>query len=317
MLERFYASLYRIRRVEERIADVYPSDKIQSPVHLSIGQEAISVAVCEALQPEDVVFGTYRCHALYLAKGGDLKKMIAELYGKATGCARGKAGSMHLIDTSAGVMGASAVVATTIPLAVGYAFAQRHQGKSTVVVCFLGDGAVEEGVFHESLNFAALKKVPLLFVCENNSYAIHSHQRARQARGDICALARAHGMAAERFKEMDVQRIHQRTREVIEDIRAGLGGPYLLECRCYRWREHVGPNLDFDAGYRDREECQPWREADPLRTLGARLGPDVRSRIERKIDAEIESAFEFAEQSPFPDDAELVTDLYREEAWNG
>ena len=242
--------------------------------------------------------------------------MIAELYGKATGCAKGKAGSMHLIDTAAGVMGASAVVATTIPLAVGYAFAQRQLGKSTVVACFLGDGAVEEGVFHESLNFAALKKVPLLFVCENNAYAIHSHQRSRQARGDICALARAHGLAAERFKEMDVQRIHTRMRDVIEDIRAGLLGPYFFECRCYRWREHVGPNLDFDAGYRSREECQPWREADPLRTLGNVLATEVRSRIEREIDSEIQSAFDFAEQSPFPDDAELFTDLYREEAWN-
>src|SRR6516162_139746 len=145
MLERFYRSLYRIRRVEERIAEVYPTDKIQSPVHLSIGQEAVSVAVCEALRQDDVVFGTYRCHAFYLAKGGDLNKMIAELYGKVTGCARGKAGSMHLIDATAGVMGASAVVGTTIPHAVGYALALKMQQKPNVVACFLGDGAVEEG----------------------------------------------------------------------------------------------------------------------------------------------------------------------------
>jgi TPP-dependent pyruvate/acetoin dehydrogenase alpha subunit len=214
-------------------------------------------------------------------------------------------------------MGASAVVATTIPLAVGYAFAQRQLGKSTVVACFLGDGAVEEGVFHESLNFAALKKVPLLFVCENNGYAIHSHQRSRQARGDVCALARAHGLAAERFKEMDVERIHRRTRDVLEDMRAGRGGPYLFECRCYRWREHVGPNLDFDSGYRRREDCDPWQEADPLRRLAAHIDPDERWRIERDIESEIQSAIDFAEASPFPDDAELVTDLYRGDVWNG
>src|SRR4051812_42245782 len=162
MLERIYRSLYRIRRVEEEVAAVYPTDKIKSPVHLSIGQEAASVGVCEALDRSDVVFGTYRSHALYLAKGGDLRKMIAELYGKATGCAKGKGGSMHLIDLEAGAMGASAVVGTTIPNAVGYAYAARLRGSKRIVVSFFGDGAVDEGVFHESMNFAALKKLPII-----------------------------------------------------------------------------------------------------------------------------------------------------------
>lgn len=317
MLERFYASLYRIRRVEERIAEVYPSDRIQSPVHLSIGQEAISVGVCEALEPEDIVFGSYRCHALYLAKGGDLKKMIAELYGKATGCAKGKAGSMHLIDTAAGVMGASAVVSTTIPLAVGHAFAQKLQGKRGVTACFFGDGAVEEGVFHESLNFAALKQVPILFVCENNSYAIHSHQRTRQARGDICALAEAHGIATERFEAMDVQHLFVRAKKAIEELRSGQSGPRFFECCCYRWMEHVGPGVDFHAGYRQREECAAWQESDPLRRLGVLIAPSARRRIESEIDSEIQAAFDFAERSPFPDDAELFTDLYAGDVWNG
>ncbi|MFC1461941.1 thiamine pyrophosphate-dependent dehydrogenase E1 component subunit alpha, partial [Verrucomicrobiota bacterium] len=151
MYDRIYRSLYRIRRVEEEIARIYPTDKIKSPIHLSIGQEAISVGVCEALQPQDVVFGTYRSHALYLAKGGDLRKMIAELYGKATGCCKGKGGSMHLADVEHGVMGTSAVVGTTIPNAVGYAYALKYQRKNSVVASFFGDGAVEEGVFHESL----------------------------------------------------------------------------------------------------------------------------------------------------------------------
>ena len=181
MIERFYRALYRIRRVEEEIARVYPHDKIKSPVHLSIGQEAISVAVCEALAPSDVVFGTYRGHALYLAKGGDLRQMIAELYGKATGCAQGKGGSMHLIDTDAGVMGTSAVVGTTIANAVGYANAMAYRRGGTIVASFFGDGATEEGVFHESLNFATLKRLPMIFICENNSYAIHTYQLRRQA----------------------------------------------------------------------------------------------------------------------------------------
>src|SRR5216684_70260 len=180
MYERLYRSLYRIRRLEEEVARVYPSDKIKSPVHLSIGQEAVSVAVCEALRPGDVVFGTYRGHALYLAKGGDMKQMVAELYGKATGCTKGKGGSMHLISLEAGMMGASAVVGTTVANAIGYAYALKHQGKQALIVSFFGDGATEEGVFAESLNFAVLKQLPILFVCENNRYAIHTHQSRRQ-----------------------------------------------------------------------------------------------------------------------------------------
>ena len=164
MNDKIYRALYRIRRVEEEIINVYSTDKIKSPVHLSIGQEAVSVGACLALEPKDIVFGTYRGHALYLAKGGNLKRMIAELYGKATGCAKGKGGSMHLIDVSAGVMGGSAVVGTTIANAIGYAYALKYQKKDSVVVSFFGDGAVDEGVFHESLNFAALKKLPIVFI---------------------------------------------------------------------------------------------------------------------------------------------------------
>src|SRR5262249_4242479 len=179
MYERLYKALYRIRRVEEEVARVYPSDKIKSPVHLSIGQESVSVGICAALRPQDVVFGTYRGHALYLAKGGDLKKMVAELFGKATGCTHGKGGSMHLIDPEAGVMGTSAVVGTTIANAVGFAYAMRYRRDEAIVASFFGDGATEEGVFSESLNFAVLKRLPILFVCENNRYAIHTHQRRR------------------------------------------------------------------------------------------------------------------------------------------
>ncbi|MBY0512547.1 MAG: thiamine pyrophosphate-dependent dehydrogenase E1 component subunit alpha, partial [Gemmataceae bacterium] len=161
MHARLYRSLYRIRRLEEEVARAYPTDKIKSPVHLSIGQEAVSVGVCDALRPQDVVFGTYRGHALYLAKGGDMRAMVAELYGKATGCARGKGGSMHLIDPEAGVMGTSAVVGTTIANAAGYAYALKTRRSDAAVISFFGDGATEEGVFSETLNFAALKRLPV------------------------------------------------------------------------------------------------------------------------------------------------------------
>src|SRR5262249_1869502 len=194
MSARLYRALYRIRRLEEEIARVYPSDKIKSPVHLSIGQESVSVGVCEALRPGDIVFGTYRGHALYLAKGGDMRAMVAELFGRATGCTRGKGGSMHLIAPEWGMMGASAVVGTTVANAAGYAYALRYRRSDAIVASFFGDGATEEGVFAETLNFAVLKRLPLLLVCENNGYAIHTHQRQRQGTTDICGRARAFGL---------------------------------------------------------------------------------------------------------------------------
>ena len=221
MIASLYSALLRIRRLEEEVARVYATDRIKSPVHLSIGQEAVSVGVCEALEPDDVVFGTYRGHALYLAKGGDMKAMMAELYGKATGCTGGKGGSMHLIATEAGMMGASAVVGTTIANAVGYACALKDRRSRQVVVSFFGDGATEEGVFAESLNFAALKKLPILFVCENNGYAIHTHQSRRQGTLDICARVAAHGIPAERIPDNDVLRIVERGNEIVQRIRQG------------------------------------------------------------------------------------------------
>jgi TPP-dependent pyruvate/acetoin dehydrogenase alpha subunit len=312
MNEQFYRSLYRIRRVEEEVTRIYPSDKIKSPVHLSIGQEAVSVGVCEALRPSDVVFGTYRGHALYLAKGGDLRKMIAELYGKATGCAKGKGGSMHLVDAQSGVMGTSAVVGTTIPHAVGYAYALQLRGSDRIVVSFFGDGAADEGVLYESLNFAALKKLPVLFVCENNSYSIHSHQRTRQPHSNIWERAQAYGIPAARIEDGDVFKIHEAAAAATAALRGPGQGPRFVECMTYRWKEHVGPNEDFHAGYRPRTEAEPWFVGDQVTRLGALLAPETRRRIEQEVDEEIRDAFDFAEQSPFPEAVELYTDVFKE-----
>jgi TPP-dependent pyruvate/acetoin dehydrogenase alpha subunit len=308
-VKRVYRALYRIRRVEEEIARVYPTDRIKSPVHLSIGQEGVAVGVCDALERNDVVFGSYRGHAMYLAKGGDLRRMIAELYGKVDGCARGKGGSMHLVDVAQGVMGTSAVVATTIPNAVGYAYAMKLRRERRVVVSFFGDGATEEGVFHESLNFAALKKLPILFVCENNRYAIHTHQRQRQATDDIGARVRAHGIAAERIEQNDVLRLHGWTTKVLPGLREG-AGPAFVECMTYRWLEHVGPGEDFALGFREREEAASWKAGDPVKTLGERLDA-ARSAIEKEVEAEIAAAFDFAESSAFPGAEELYRHVYR------
>jgi TPP-dependent pyruvate/acetoin dehydrogenase alpha subunit len=326
MYEPLYRSLYRIRRLEEEVARVYPTDKIKSPVHLSIGQEAVSVAICAALTPRDIVFGTYRGHALYLAKGGDLKRMVAELYGKATGCTKGKGGSMHLIAPDQGMMGTSAVVGTTIANAVGYAYALRvghassvpegRQAKNPphdqpIVASFFGDGATEEGVFAESLNFAVLKRLPILFICENNRYAIHTHQRLRQGRPAICERARAQGLPAERLNGNDLLGLCRRAGDVIAHIRAG-EGPWFLEVLTYRWKEHVGPNEDYHLGYRMDEEGEPWIATDPVRQLAAAVDPDTRARLEAQVEAEIAAAFAFAEDSPFPEPEELFEDVFKE-----
>jgi len=301
-----YRSLFRIRRVEEEVVRIYPSDKIKSPVHLSIGQESVSVGVCEALHRDDVVFGTYRNHALYLAKGGDLRKMMAELYGKATGCAKGKGGSMHLVDVSAGVMGGSAVVATTIPQAVGYAFALQLQQKPQMVVSVFGDGATEEGAFHESLNFAALKRLPVIFICENNLYAIHSPLSERQPLDSLRDHALAYGIPGERIDGGDVFCIYER----VAAARGTGTGPWFFECMTYRWKEHVGPGEDFHGGYRSREEAAPWIEGDQVVRAGQMIDRAAREGIEREVETEIAEAIAFAESSPFPEDTELFTDVF-------
>lgn len=309
---RFYREMFRIRRVEEEIARVYPTDKIKSPVHLSIGQEAVSVGVCYALRRDDVVFGTVRGHAMYLSKGGDLKRMIAELYGKATGCAKGKGGSMHLIDVDAGVMSTAAIMGVNNPQAVGYAWALKIQGKDGVVASFAGDGAWDEGSVSEAVNFAALKKLPVLFICENNAYAIHSHIRARQSVSGFCDRVRAYGVPADRIDDMDIFKIHAWAQDAVADLRNGKPGPRFLECVTYRWREHVGPSEDYDKGYRSRSEAEPWMANDQLTRLAALVPPKEREAIEADVLAEIRDAFEFAERSPVPDPEELYTDLLKE-----
>lgn len=310
--ERIFRSLYRIRRTEERVAEVYPSDKIKSPVHLSIGQEAVAVGVCEALDASDIVFCTYRSHATYLAKGGDLKAMIAEMYGKATGCAKGKGGSMHLVDVKAGVMGASAVVGTTIANSIGYAYALKQHRQKEIVVSFFGDGATDEGVFYESLNWAALKKLPLILVCENNGYAIHTHQTKRQSETEIWKKVAAFGIQAVRIEGNDVHEIHRQISQAAAALRSGQPGPYFFECMTYRWREHVGPNQDFQLGYRDEAEARPWIENDKVIGIGELLPKFTRERIIAEVEAEIEEAFVFAEESPFPDPTELLTEVFKE-----
>ncbi len=308
--ERLYRGLKLICRVEEVIAEIYPSDKIKSPVHLAIGQEQVAVAVCDVLRGDDVVGGSYRSHAVYLAKGADLPAMVAEMYGKDTGCARGKGGSMHLVGTDAGVVGSSAVVGTQIPVMAGWALAAKRQGKDRVAVAFFGDGATEEGAFYETMNFAALMKLPLLFVCENNGYAIHEPIEKRRARIDgIAAVAQALGVPAHVIGDGDTLAIRAAAEAAVARIRSG-GGPEFIEAVVYRWREHVGPNEDYDQGYRPRADLEPWMTADQVAKLATLVDPATRARIDAEIEAEIDAAVRFAEDSPPPPSSELYTDVY-------
>ena len=298
--------MLRIRMIEEAIADKYRGQQMRCPVHLSIGQEAVAAGVCAALEASDYLISTHRAHAHYLAKGGDLKAMLAEIYGKATGCSSGKGGSMHLIDLAAGMMGSTPIVGGSLPVAVGLAFACRLRDRNRVTAVFFGDATTEEGVFSESLNFAALKKLPVVFICENNLYSVYSPLSVRQAAArDRTALARAHGLAAAGGDGNDAEAVLRLAREAVARARRW-EGPTYLEFATYRWREHCGPNYDNDLGYRSEAEFQSWRKRCPIKRYRERLlregtisEPEL-SRMTRRIDRELSAAFAFAQASPWP-----------------
>ncbi len=301
---RVYRSLRLIRRTEEEIVRIYPSDKIKSPVHLSIGQESVAVGVIDVINPDDVVGATYRGHAAYIAKGGDLNRMMAELYGKGTGCGAGKAGSMHLVYMSQNILGMSAVVGSTVPVAAGYAHALKQEGKGRIVVCFYGDGATDEGVISETLNFSSLHKLPILFVCENNGYAIHSPTKQRWATEMLCERVRTYGIPATHLADDNVFAVRETAEKAVSAIRAG-EGPQFMECKTYRWLEHVGTEEDYDDGYRDRDEYAPWLANDQVAAVGDMLADDQRQAIDEEVEKQIGEAVDFAEQSPWPEPEDL------------
>ncbi|MFZ4156430.1 thiamine pyrophosphate-dependent dehydrogenase E1 component subunit alpha [Streptomyces pseudogriseolus] len=298
--------MVRIRCVEEELADLYRDEQeMRTPVHFSIGQEAAAVGVCAALREDDLVYTGHRSHAAYLAKGGDLSAMVAELYGKETGCARGRGGSVHLTDRAAGFAGSAAILGEMISVATGAAWALRRQGSRQVVVTFFGDGAAEEGVFHESLNFAAVHRAPVVYVCENNAYSISSPIAARQpAGGSVTARARAFGITAERVDGNDVAEVHAAARRAVAACRAGQG-PAFLELDTYRWREHVGPGHDTGVD-RPREEVESWLERCPVRRAADALRPgtpDVEERLaawDEEFRDETRLAVAAAKAAPFP-----------------
>jgi TPP-dependent pyruvate/acetoin dehydrogenase alpha subunit len=311
----FYKRMVRIRMVEEAIVRHYPEAEMRCPVHLSIGQEPAAVGVCGALAPTDKIYTTHRCHAHYLAKGGDLKRMLAEIYGKAAGCVGGRGGSMHLMDGERGVVASVPIVGSSIPLAVGSALADSRLGKDTVSVAFVGDASIEEGVFHESANFAALHKLPVIFACENNLYSVYTPLRLRQPARPLTELARAHGIPALHGDGNDVAEVHALTSEAVRRARKG-GGPTFLLFDTYRWREHCGPNFDNHIGYRTEAEFETWKKRDGIKALHRSLtkkkllSVEADAALEADIAAEIDEAVAFARQAPLPTPSDAAKYVY-------
>lgn len=318
-LQTLYREMLRIRLCEERIAELYSEKEMRCPVHLCIGQEAIPVGVSAHLRREDVVLSGHRSHGHYLAKGGDLPRMLAEIYGKATGCAKGKGGSMHLVDVDAGFLGATPIVASSIPIAVGVALGAKLKNSATVTVAYFGEGATEEGVFHESLNFAVLHQLPIVFVCENNLYSVYSPLAVRQPETrNLVKIAQAHGCVGGRADGNSVQRVYQAAQQAVERARRG-EGPTLLEFPTYRWREHCGPQWDNHLGYRTPAEYEEWKARCPIQTLQQQLqaqgdfSDSAHNALVANLSLEIEGAIAFAKDSPFPSPDQLFQHVYFEQ----
>lgn len=308
--------MQRIRTVEETIADRYPQGKMRCPTHLSVGQEAVPAAVSACLKPTDFAVSTHRGHAHYLAKGGDLKAMIAEIYGKVTGCSRGKGGSMHLIDRQVGFMGTSAIVGNSIPIGVGLALSAQLKGTDQVSCIFVGDGAVEEGVFYEAVNFAVLRNLPVLFLCENNLYSVYSPLSVRQPPGrQIAAMVAGLGAKVATGDGNRVLECYELIQATVESLRSGQG-PWFLEFSTYRWLEHCGHEFDNHLGYRTPEEFEAWKKRDPIPLFETELlGQHPESGValatmKQEVQQEVLEAFAFAERSPFPPPEEAYLGVY-------
>ena len=313
---RMLRDLLRIRLAEQRIKELYAEQEMRCPTHFSIGQEAVAVGVCAHLTREELVTSAHRSHAHYLAKGGDLKAMLAELYGKATGCSAGKGGSMHLIDLAAGFLGAVPIVGSTISIGVGTALSSVLEGEPRLTVIFFGDGATEAGVFHESLSFAAIHKLPVVFVCENNLYSVLSPMSVRHPEDrEIVRLAEGEGVWSRQGDGNDPDIVHALAGQAIAHARSG-EGPALIELKTYRWLEHCGPLDDQHLGYRPAGEFEAWMARDPVklyrdrcREHGVADEGDIAAMV-AAITTEIDEAVAFAKASPFPTRDQLTAHLY-------
>jgi pyruvate dehydrogenase E1 component alpha subunit len=299
MREQLYRTMRTIRRFEERVVDLVNANEIAGVTHEYVGQEAVAAGVCAALRRDDVITSTHRGHGHVIAKGADLRGMFAELLGRVDGLNRGRGGSMHIADLGVGVLGANGIVAAGAPHAAGAAWAFKAARENRVAVSFFGDGGVNQGVLHEAINLAAIWQLPVIFVCENNGYAVTT-AADRSTAGSIVERARAYGIPADTVDGMDAEAVYEATAQAREQA------PAFLECRTYRFVGHHTAERTMKLGYREDEEVARWRERDPLEVTGSRLDPSQRNEIDDEVEALLDDAVELARQSPHPDPASAL-----------
>lgn len=311
-LIQMYRTMKKIREFETKAAELFAEGRIPGFVHLYIGEEAVATGVSANLKDSDYITSTHRGHGHIIAKGGDLKYMFAELFGRVTGYCKGKGGSMHIADADKGILGANGIVGAGHNIAVGAGLSSKYRGTDQVCVCFFGDGSTNQGTFHESLNMASIWKLPVIFVCENNLYGISMHQSRHQAIQDVADRAVAYNIPGVVVDGNDVLAVYEAANEAIDRARNGQG-PTLIECKTYRHRGHFEGDPTV---YRDKEEVQEWLEKDPiLRLINYMLENNVATEddiknINKEIASEIDEAIKFAEESPFPPVEAAVEDIY-------
>ncbi len=319
LLESLYRTMIRIRLCEESFIEPILKGEVRCPCHLYTGEEAIAAGLCASLTERDYIFGNHRSHGHYLAKGGSLNELVAEIYCREDGCARGRGGSMHLVDPSVGMMGAAPIVAGTISLALGAAIASSIRGEDTVTVSFFGDGASGEGVLYESMNYAALKKLPIIFACENNLYATHMPIRECRINENIYRIAEPFCIETYIVDGNDVLDVYEKGKKAVAKCRKG-NGPVFMEFKTYRFRGHVGPDDNIQGSHTDirpQKEVNKWLRKDPIKrfekyllksgTLNRKALKEIRTQVEEEIAA----AHRFAKNSPPPDPRELMKYVYR------
>jgi pyruvate dehydrogenase E1 component alpha subunit len=311
-----YELASKIRAVEETIAQEYPNGEMRCPVHLSIGQELVSAVVGLNQQKQDTAVSSHRAHAHYLAKGGDLHRMIAEIYGKVTGCCKGRGGSMHLIDLEVGFLGSSAIVGNSIPIGVGSGLTHKLNRSDALSFIFLGDGAIEEGSFYESVNFSVVQELPTVYVCENNLYSVYTGLNQRQpTERNIYEMVNGMGIKSVKIETTNVLDCLNKTTEIIKLARTSKK-PVFIEYDTYRWLEHCGPNDDDYLGYRPQGELNKWKEKDPVSNLGKILTSDFGisdseiQEIHDEIEIEVLAAFDQAKKDKFPTLEQSQADVY-------
>jgi TPP-dependent pyruvate/acetoin dehydrogenase alpha subunit len=304
-----WRTMFLIRGTEEAIAEMVSSGEVRCPCHLCIGQEAVAAGVCAALNRDDSLWGGHRSHGHYLAKGGSLEGLFAEILGRSSGCSGGRGGSMHLLDLEVGVLGTVPIVAGTVPLAAGAALAYRMRGESRVAVAFFGDGALEEGSVHETLNLATLHRLPIVFVCENNLYASHLHWTERRLADNLDQAGVFHSVPGVPVDGNDVRAVYLAAAQAVDRARSG-SGPTLLACRTFRWRGHVGSAFDRDVGLERRGDLAEWLLKDPLARCQDRLGGFSLATEKDAIRGRIAAALAAARGAPEPDASRLLENIW-------